>query len=89
MKNKFLLPLLLLALSLSGCSDFLDIVPDGVARLETAFNRRAEAKKFLYTCYSFMPKHGEISADAALWGDELWTLILLRRLKSLGMKLLI
>ncbi|MDD3038570.1 RagB/SusD family nutrient uptake outer membrane protein [Bacteroides sp.] len=74
MKNKLLLPLIFLAFSLGGCTDFLDIVPDGVARLETAFNRRTEAKKFLYTCYSFMPKHGEIGSDAALWGDELWTL---------------
>ena len=68
MKNRLLLSLILLVFCLSGCSDYLDIVPDGVARLETAFNRRTEAKKFLYTCYSFMPKHGSIDSDAALLG---------------------
>ncbi len=46
MKNRLLLSLILLVFCLSGCSDYLDIVPDGVARLETAFNRRTEAKKF-------------------------------------------
>lgn len=74
MKNRLLFLLIILTFCLGGCSDYLDIVPDGVARLETAFNRRTEAKKFLYTCYSFMPKHGSIDNDAALWGDELWTL---------------
>lgn len=74
MKNKLLLPFICLALCLGSCADFLDIVPDGVSRLEHVFNRRTEAKRFLFTCYSFMPKQGDLVSDAGLWGDELWSL---------------
>ena len=58
----------------SSCSDFLDVVPDGVAVLENAFTRRTEAKKYLFTCYSYMPEDGNPSTDASLWGDEKWSM---------------
>lgn len=64
-------------LAVGSCSEFLDVVPDdGFATLETAFNMRLEAKKYLYTCYSYMPHDGEITTDPAiLGGDEYWSVV--------------
>ncbi|WP_217606235.1 RagB/SusD family nutrient uptake outer membrane protein [Chitinophaga sp. GbtcB8] len=57
----------------SACSKFLDVVPDNVATLDNAFTTRIEAKKYLFTCYSYIPRHGDLSDDPAmLAGDELW-----------------
>lgn len=75
MKKKIQFAIMILLTFLgSGCSDFLDVVPDGVAVLENAFARRTEAKKYLYTCYSYMPEDGNPSIDASLWGDEKWSM---------------
>ena len=58
---------------LSSCKKFLDVVPDNVATIDNAFTLRTQAKKFLYTCYSFMPKNGQLGDDPAMvGGDELW-----------------
>lgn len=63
-------------LSLSGCAKYLDVVPDNVATIDNAFAMRSEAEKFLYTCYSYMPKDGNPSNDPAfIGGDEMWALI--------------
>jgi hypothetical protein len=53
------------------------VVPDdGIPTVETAFNMRSEAQKYLYTCYSYMPHDGEIGTDPAiLGGDEYWTVV--------------
>lgn len=37
---------------------FLDIVPDNVATIDHVFSNRNEAEKYLFTCYSYMPKSG-------------------------------
>lgn len=37
-----------------GCN-YLDIVPDNVATIENAFALRNQARKFLHTCYSYIP----------------------------------
>lgn len=66
--------IMLLVLSGSGCSNFLDVMPDGVATLENAFSRRTEAKRYLFTCYSYMPQDGNPSYDPSLWGDEKWSM---------------
>lgn len=56
-----------------SCKDYLDVVPDNVATLENAFSRRTEAEKYLYTCYSYLPRNGNLADDPAmLGGDELW-----------------
>ena len=37
----------------NGCNKFLDVVPDdGLASIETAFNLRSTAIRYLATCYS-------------------------------------
>ncbi len=67
----------LLALSLtagvSSCKKYLDIVPDNVSTLDHAFKLRNEAEKYLFTCYSFLPKNGDGWYNAGLMsGDEIW-----------------
>lgn len=57
-----------------SCSDFLDVVPDGVSTLDNAFSRRTEAKKYLFTLYSYMPEQGDVGSSPALWGDEMWSM---------------
>lgn len=59
---------------ISSCKKFLDVVPDNVATIDNAFTMRSQAQKFLFTCYSFMPKNGQLSDDPAMvGGDELWS----------------
>jgi len=59
-----------------SCSDYLDIVPDNIATIEMAFTMRSEAKKYLYTCYSYLPQDGNLGSDPAIiGGDEMWSLI--------------
>ncbi len=57
----------------SSCKKFLDVVPDNVATIDNAFTMRSQAMKFLFTCYSFMPRTGQLADDPAMvGGDELW-----------------
>ena len=71
MKNKIqIMMIILLVLSVSACNDFLNIMPDGVAVLDNAFARRTEAKKYLFTCYSYIPEDGNPSSDPAFWGGR-------------------
>lgn len=65
-----------LTLCPSGCNSFLDVVPDdGLPSIETAFNLRSSAIRYLATCYSYMTLDGGMSYDPALLGsDEFWDL---------------
>lgn len=60
----------------TGCNNYLDVVPDdGLPSIETAFNLRSTAIRYLATCYSYMTIEGVPSSDAAMMtGDELWDL---------------
>ncbi|GEL10627.1 Starch-binding associating with outer membrane [Flavobacterium glycines] len=54
-------------------SDFLDVIPDNVATIDNAFKLRNEAEKYLFTCYSYLPKDGSIYHNPGfLGGDEIW-----------------
>ncbi|MBE8721991.1 RagB/SusD family nutrient uptake outer membrane protein [Sphingobacterium pedocola] len=65
--------LFLMLQGLIACDSYLDIVPDNIATLENAFTVRTQAEKFLHTCYSYMPKNGDLGGDPAmLGGDEIW-----------------
>lgn len=57
----------------AACGDWLDVVPDGIATLDMAFNSRTQARKYLATCYSYMPKNGGSGDPATLGGDDIWT----------------
>lgn len=59
--------------SLSACKQYLDVVPDNVATIDNAFANRHEAEKYLFTCYSYLPRNGDLGDDPGMvGGDELW-----------------
>ena len=59
-------------LHVTGCTDFLDIVPDNIATIDNAFTLRTNAEKFLFTCYSYFPPVSDLGYNPALeGGDEL------------------
>lgn len=60
-------------MSFTACSDWLDVVPDGIPTLEMAFNSRVQALKYLSTCYSYMPLNGGSGDPATLGGDDIFT----------------
>ncbi|HVI44851.1 MAG TPA: RagB/SusD family nutrient uptake outer membrane protein [Chitinophaga sp.] len=53
-----------------ACNKFLDIIPDNVATLEQAFQLRATAKKYLFTCYSYLPRLGSVSENYTFLGSR-------------------
>jgi hypothetical protein len=55
-----------------SCDSYLDIVPDNVATMEMAFTTRANAEKFMATCYSYVPQHGNVFQPGLSAGDESW-----------------
>ena len=56
----------------TSCSDYLDIVPEGTPDMETAFSNKTNARKFLFTCYSYLPKWDPSGSIGFLAGDEHW-----------------
>ncbi len=75
-KARFAAGALLLALLLilgNSCRKFLDIVPDNVVTIESAFKLRKEAEKYLFACYSYLPKNGDAWFNPAMTtADEIW-----------------
>lgn len=70
--KKITIILISLIVGLSSCDSYLDIVPDDIATIDNAFTMRAQAEKYLFTCYFYMPEHGVLEANPALaGGDEL------------------
>src|SRR5690606_6787771 len=58
----------------SSCA-YLDVVPDNVATVDNAFTMRNTAEKYLFTCYSYLPKTGNHIYDPAMLGaDEMWSI---------------
>ena len=73
MKNniKHIFIILTLSVCITGCSDYLDIVPDNVATIDDAFDDENSAESFLFTCYSHMPSLGDPRANPGFYaGDE-------------------
>ncbi|MDR1610748.1 MAG: RagB/SusD family nutrient uptake outer membrane protein [Candidatus Symbiothrix sp.] len=56
------------------CSDYLAVVPDGTATLETAFSNRINSEKFFYGCYNYLPNMASAFDYPGLiaGGDEIW-----------------
>lgn len=72
-KNIYTLLLVAFLQLCTGCGNYLDIVPDNVATVENAFTMRITAERYLFTCYSYLPDLGNVSANVALLsGDELF-----------------
>ena len=55
-KIKYIMMVAIMLPILSACN-YLDVVPDNIATIETVFRDRQTAQTYLYTCYSFMPAH--------------------------------
>lgn len=71
--SKTCLPMLGAVVLLNGCQDYIDVVPDNVATIENAFSLRNEAEKYLFTCYSYLPKNANpLYNTGFLAGDEVW-----------------
>ncbi len=71
------IPIWLLPFFVICCSDYLDVVPDNVATVDNAFAMRSQAEKYLFTCYSYMPKDGDPRLDPAIeGGDEIWRILI-------------
>lgn len=63
-----------LLLVVTSCQKYLDIVPDNVATIDNAFKMRADAEKYLFTCYNNLPQFGNEGADPGfMTGDEFAT----------------
>lgn len=56
------------ALCATSC-DFLDIVPDDVPTIDHAFEDRAQAEKYLFTCYSYLQPYMDYTKDPAVMGS--------------------
>jgi hypothetical protein len=61
-------------LLLCRCSDYLNVVPDGTATLETAFSNRINSERFFYGCYNYLPNMAAAFDYPGLiaGGDEIW-----------------
>src|SRR5699024_11061294 len=61
------------SIGMGSCQKYLDIVPDNIATIETAFTMRTNAERFLFSIYAYMPQHSNISRNPAFTaGDEFW-----------------
>ncbi|HVI47500.1 MAG TPA: RagB/SusD family nutrient uptake outer membrane protein [Chitinophaga sp.] len=58
---------------LCSCKKYLDVVPDNIPTIDNAFTLRTSAEKYLFTCYSYMPKNGSFNDNAGFnAADEVW-----------------
>ena len=62
--------IMVLTLTLSSCSDFLDIVPDNIPTIDQAFADRTTTLRFLATCYSYIPNFQDIRNHPAQIGSD-------------------
>jgi hypothetical protein len=72
-KNIRILIVAAFILTMTAC-DYLDLVPEGDPTIETAFSNKVNTKKYLYTCYSYLPsiENRMFRNPAMIGGDELW-----------------
>lgn len=69
----YLLQAVIVLSLLSGCEDYLDVVPDNVATIDNSFTLRNEAEKYLFTLYAYLPKNGDGWYNAGMMsGDEIF-----------------
>lgn len=58
---------------LGSCKNYLDIVPDNIETIESAFTMRSRAEEYLFTVYSYLPNEGSLHNNPAISsGDEFW-----------------
>lgn len=70
---RYISVLFLLCGMTTSCSNYLDVVPDGVADLDMMFNNRSSAERYLTTCYSYIPLFGAQRDNPGLTaGNDIW-----------------
>jgi hypothetical protein len=75
-KKQFAGLLIAIIMMHTSCSDYLNLVPDDrLATIEYAFAMRSEAKKYLFTCYSYMPRYTYNETPEFFGGDEYGVLL--------------
>lgn len=73
MKRIYYIIALIFIGSVYSCKSFLDVVPDNVATIDNAFSDKYNAEKYLYTCYSYLPRFANMYENPALQGgDDIW-----------------
>jgi hypothetical protein len=73
MKKFKIVPILIITLFTNACSDYLDVIPEGLPTVEMAFNLRSTAERYLFTCYSYMPRHSSVAQNPSITGcDEIY-----------------
>lgn len=70
MKKGILAAMCSLALTFSGCTKYLDVVPDNTLKLENIFNLKQDAYDALAKVYSYMPSDDLTHNSSWLLGDE-------------------
>lgn len=72
-RTKYIFLCLSLFTFFTGCKKYLDVVPDNVATIENAFTLRSSAEKYLFTCYSYLPRDGSYNTNPGFASaDEVW-----------------
>ena len=56
-----------------GCSEFLDVVPEGTGRLDNVFSSRETVLRYLYSNYSFLEQIDPLVGLEITGCGELWT----------------
>ncbi|WP_256009424.1 RagB/SusD family nutrient uptake outer membrane protein [Desertivirga xinjiangensis] len=59
------LSIIALLFSTVSCKKYLDITPDNLGTLEYAFRNRNEAENYLFTCYAYLQRLSDITANPA------------------------
>lgn len=73
MKRKIYFTCYLIALSLLSSCNYLDVIPDNIATVDMIFRTRANAEKLLFTCYGYLPEHGNVNQNPGLGSsEEVW-----------------
>tara|TARA_R110002050_G_scaffold289068_1_gene441476 strand:- start:39192 stop:41072 length:1881 start_codon:yes stop_codon:yes gene_type:complete len=72
MKKSIYLIVFLMGL-FASCDNYLDVVPDNVATIDNAFTDEVQARKYLFTCYSYLPNVSGVGWVPGWYtGDEFW-----------------
>ncbi|MDR0844384.1 MAG: RagB/SusD family nutrient uptake outer membrane protein [Tannerella sp.] len=72
-KNLYRMFIMLSMVMMFSCSDYLNVVPEGTATLESAFSMRQHTLRYLYTCYSYLPSNYLGASIDVMGSDEVWT----------------
>lgn len=70
MKKIYTIIITILGFSLLPSCDYLDIMPDEVPSEKEAFADIEAARRYLYSCYSFIPNPREASFSMDLWTSD-------------------